>query len=108
MNKKTYHEPTTRIFALRHMHLLSGSGFGAGAQSDPGVKKSVSAAPSWDFEEEEEDYQQTTPSMTESTSASGCRPSKKAVGVFTLAAFLSYYTTGVRFVYSVALRVTLT
>ncbi len=32
--------------------------------------------------------------MTEPTSASRCRPSKKAVGVFTLAAFLSYYTTG--------------
>ena len=53
MNKKTYHEPTTRIFILQHMHLLSGSGFGANAQSNPGVKK-VSAAPSWDFEEEED------------------------------------------------------
>ena len=55
MNKKTYHEPTTRIFILQHMHLLSGS-WNANAMSNPGVKKSVSAAPSWDFEEEEDDY----------------------------------------------------
>ncbi len=55
MNKKTYHEPTTRIFILQHMHLLSNSVFGANAQSNPGGPHSVSAAPSWDFEEEEEE-----------------------------------------------------
>ena len=56
MNKKTYHEPTTRLFVSRHMYLLSNSVFGANAMSNPGVKKSVSAAPSWDFEDDEDDY----------------------------------------------------
>ncbi len=55
MNKKTYHEPTIKIHNCRPMHMLSGSGDGPTGGSLPSPNM-VSAAPSWDFEEDEDDY----------------------------------------------------